>query len=182
MHSYVEKVNKLDQDGRVIVSFSGLASLSKKFAKEILDTPPVFHNQEDLAQGASASVDKLNRSQEIECINELDSENEFSYMEAIGDEDKSLSIRMLKHSTSSVRGFTEASRDAAPLNASQIHIKRLSNQVKLGEEEKTSNAAQKQRKMTDQFTAKSPMHRPGHKKVSQIGFKASHSGVKQTAV
>jgi len=101
-------------------------------------------------------------------------------MEAIGEEDKSLSLRMLKHSASSTRGNNEASRDAAPLNASQIHIKRLSSQFKLGEEEKTSNAAQKQRKMTDQFTAKSPMHGLGYKKVSQIGFKASNSGVKQT--
>ena len=113
----------------------------------------------------------------------MDSENEFSYMEAIGEEDKPLSLRMLKHSASSFRGGNEASRDAVPLNASQIHIKRLSTQLKLGEEEKTSsNAAQKQRKMTDQFTAKSPMHGLGHKKVSQIGFKASHSGVKQAAV
>jgi len=88
---------------------------------------------------------------------------------------------MIKHSASSVRGNTEASRDAAPLNASQIHIKRLSTHLKIGEEEKSSsNAAQKQRKMTDQFTAKSPMHGLGHKKVSQIGFKASTSGVKQT--
>ena len=104
-------------------------------------------------------------------------------MEAIGEEDKSLSLRMIKHSASSARGNHEASRDAAPLNASQIYIKRLSNQVKLGEEEKPSNPPQKQRKMTDQFTAaKSPMHGTGFKKVSQIGLKASHSGVKQTAV
>jgi hypothetical protein len=113
----------------------------------------------------------------------LDSENEFSYMEALGEEDKPLSLRMLKHSASSVRGGNEASRDAAPLNASQIHIKRLSTQLKIGEEEKSSsNAAQKQRKMTDQFTAKSPMHGLAQKKVSQIGFKASNSGVKQAAV
>jgi hypothetical protein len=113
----------------------------------------------------------------------LDSENEFSYIEAIGEEEKSLSLRMLKHSASSLRGCNEASRDTVPLNASQIHIKRLSTQLKLGEEEKiSSNVAQKQRKITDQFTVKSPMLGLGHKKVSQIGFKASHSGVKQAAV
>ena len=53
-------------------------------------------------QGVSASIDKLNRSQEIECINELDSENEFSYMDALAEDEKAVSLRNPHISSSSI--------------------------------------------------------------------------------
>jgi hypothetical protein len=90
MHSYVEKVNKLDQDGKVILSFSGLAAISKKSVKDPDFSQPSPHGNEDSAHppASAAHGERLNRSQEIECINELDSENEFSYIEIIPENEK----------------------------------------------------------------------------------------------
>ena len=110
MHSYVEKVNKLDQDGKVLLSFSGLAAISKKSLKESDLPQPSPHGNEESAYPpiSGTHVEKLNRSQEIECINELDSENEFSYIEIITENEKA-QVKMNQSAVNKEEGPMSAS-------------------------------------------------------------------------
>jgi hypothetical protein len=96
MHAYVERVSKLDKDGVVA---SSVKSFSKKNSSHALE-----ENEE-----INASTDKINRSQRIEQISEIDSENEFSY---INEEEK-------KYVTEPNHPFDE------PIKMAMIHSKRL---------------------------------------------------------
>ena len=65
------------------------------------------------------------------------------------------------------------------MNASQIHIKRISSQMKLAEEGKV---AEKRKMLVSRFSAKSPLGSSNvNKKVSLIGLKAPGSGIKHNS-
>ena len=117
MHAYVERVSKLDKENSALLSKKH--STAHLGADNLNDTPSAH----GMANGSdvnhlNASMDKMNRSQQIECISELDSENEFSCMMGVGcvpggfDDDE---VKPLEKVLASQRG--------------EINIKRLSTHV-----------------------------------------------------
>jgi hypothetical protein len=81
MHAYVDRVSKLDAPSKKHSS-SGQAAAAATLDEE-------YHSSTS-NNNLNHSVDKMvNRSQnqQIECISELDSENEFSYIKNVNDEE-----------------------------------------------------------------------------------------------
>ena len=96
-------------------------------------------------------------------------------MEALGEEEKEPSSKLnLKQATTSV---TNKEVIEGPMSASQIHIKRLSTQMKIGED---VQLGEKRKKVISRFSAKSPIASGPNKKVSQVGLKPTNSGFKQS--
>ena len=117
MHAYVDHVSKLDAPSKKH-STNGQAALDEEYHSS---TSNINLNH---------SVDKMmnkSQNQQIECISELDSENEFSYIKNVNDDE-------------------EFKNDDFPIQQDVMHIKRVSRQVTSKEPEV---AIEKRKKITD---------------------------------